>query len=226
MIHWVFISVKPCCSWELVGFFLKYIFLNFFPFFLIFWNCLYFISYFRGIFLVTSVDAEFQKMCFVHFAQIDGHALTPAASLQETCSLVMKSWSSFCPWAEIEDLSTPQCAWTYCRLNLRQLSRRMSLRRKFVFTQVSGWSLHQIPLGHSQEPPTDYVWALALIGNVFNSLFRDFTVPLSPSTVLENTCLTMATAWQVQLAMLAMMKDKIVRCFLNSLKRNYLCKYL
>lgn len=111
---------------------------------------------------------------------------------------VMKSWSSLCPWAEIEDLSTPQCAWTYCRSNLRQLSRRMSLRRSFVFTQVSGWSLHQIPLGHSQEPAKDYVWALALIGNAFISLFRDITVPLSPSTVLQNT-LTMTTTWQVLL---------------------------
>lgn len=43
-------------------------------------------------------------------------------------------------------LSDLQGEGTQRRLNLRPLSCRMSLSRTFVFTQVPGWSLNQIPL--------------------------------------------------------------------------------
>lgn len=48
-------------------------------------------------------------------------------------------------------LSDLQGARTQRRLNLQQLSHRMSLSRTFVFTQVSGWSLNQILLARSQD---------------------------------------------------------------------------
>lgn len=73
-------------------------------------------------------------------------------ALEQRSEIIQASPPPRCPapLPPVPPLSDLQRARTQSRLNLWQLTRRMSLSHTFVFTQVPGWSLNQIALACSQ----------------------------------------------------------------------------